>query len=239
MDRIYQLLGRVRRFVETHWRMVVATLCMIVVLQQCTINRLNWEIEQIATRRPDSPSQSDTLSGGGAAVVATADTLAPDSLRLHSPSISDAGGQSAERSFPWILALAGGLVVGIGIYVFYAVRTARFPFGVAFRSKLRQPQQGQVVFHIKISNRSPKTVDLSDAQVNFMMGVSRVRRFRANVPTLPITLQPHTSFEAQINLTGLIGANLELFQAKAISMSVGVDGKMHNTMPHRVSFRQA
>ena len=96
-----------------------------------------------------------------------------------------------------------------------------------------------MVFAIKVKNRSSKEVELSNAQVNFVMGPSQVRKFRANVPSLPITLQPHTSFESQINLTGLITANLELAQAKAIGMSVVANGKSHSTIPRPVKIQTA
>ncbi|MCI5776979.1 MAG: hypothetical protein MR215_05055 [Bacteroidales bacterium] len=240
MDKIYQLVGRVRRFIEAHWRMVLVTLSMIVVLQQCTINRLRWEVEQMATRPSVIMSHADSAAIADAKpnVVAAPDTAVPDSLSLHVPTEADTVREAVERSVPWVLIVIGVVLLGVGIYIFIAVRNAVFPFGVSFRSKLRKPGQGQVAFYVKVSNRSPKSVEVTSAQVNFVMGVGQVRRFRANIPSLPITLQPHTSFDSQINLTGLIGANLELFQAKAISMSLVVSGKTHTTLPHAVAFRQ-
>lgn len=234
MDKILQFFVKVQRWVEAHWRIVVVTLCLLVFMQQCTINRLRWEIQQLAQAGAAAHDTATTVAPN----VASPDTLVADSLLLHSPT-ADEVRQAGESSFSWwTLVIILIVIAAVAFGVFYAMRNAIYPIGISYRGKVKSVG-GQLVFAIKVTNRSRKEVELSNAQVNFIMGASQVRKFRANVPSLPISLQPHTSFESQINLTGLITANLELAQAKAISMSVVANGKSHSTLPRPVKIQTA
>ncbi len=235
MDKIFQFFVKIQRWVEAHWRIVLVTLCMLIFMQQCTINRLRWEIQHMV--------QSGALAHDSAATaspdhVTAPDTSVADSLLLHTPT-DDEVRQAGESSFSWwTFAIIVVVIAAIGFGIFYALRNAIYPIGISYSGKVKSVG-GQLVFAIKVKNRSSKEVELSNAQVNFVMGPSQVRKFRANVPSLPISLQPHTSFEAQINLTGLITANLELAQAKAIGMSVVANGKSHSTIPRPVKIQTA
>lgn len=235
MDKIFQFFVKIQRRVEAHWRIVLVTLCMLIFMQQCTINRLRWEIQHMV--------QSGALAHDSAATaspdhVTAPDTSVADSLLLHTPT-ADEVRQAGESSFSWwTFAIIVVVIAAIGFGIFYALRNAIYPIGISYSGKVKSVG-GQLVFAIKVKNRSSKEVELSNAQVNFVMGPSQVRKFRANVPSLPISLQPHTSFEAQINLTGLITANLELAQAKAIGMSVVANGKSHSTIPRPVKIQTA
>lgn len=225
MERIFEILRRVQSWVSAHWRVVMALLCMVVFMQQCTINRLHWELDRLSRPvRPDASADSAMR----AAVADTASVAARQ------------GGAASAGSFPaWgvvLIVLAVAAVFGAVAYMWV---NAIFPIGLSFRGRLAQNAQGQLIFSIRVRNRSRKVVELGHAQVNFVMGPSQVRRFRAGVPTLPISLQPKTGYEAQINLTGLISANIELCKAKAISLSLMANGRMHSTLPRPVKFKTA
>ena len=234
MERIFEILRRVQSWVSAHWRVVMALLCMVVFMQQCTINRLHWELDRLSRPvRPDASADS-------AMRAAVADTASVAAVADTASVAARQGGAASAGSFPaWgvvLIVLAVAAVFGAVAYMWV---NAIFPIGLSFRGRLAQNAQGQLIFSIRVRNRSRKVVELGHAQVNFVMGPSQVRRFRAGVPTLPISLQPKTGYEAQINLTGLISANIELCKAKAISLSLMANGRMHSTLPRPVKFKTA
>ncbi len=235
MERIFEIFRRAQSWVTAHWRVVMALLCMVVFMQQCTINRLHWELDRLS--RPVRPD----VSADSAIRGAVADTAsAPAAVADTASAAVRQGGVAPAGSFPvWGVALIVLAVVAVFGAVAYMWVNAIFPIGLSFRGRLAQNAQGQLIFSIRVRNRSRKVVELDHAQVNFVMGPSQVRRFRAGVPTLPISLQPKTGYEAQINLTGLISANIELCKAKAISLSLIANGRMHSTLPRPVKFKTA
>lgn len=234
MNKIVEILARVQRWIEAHWRMVMVFLCMIIFMQQCTIGRLRGMVEGMVERMAVA---RDSVACDS--VVMAGDTAMADSLLLHRPTQSEVREKLGETGGVrwWVVVL---IVVVAGGVVGYVVARRRgvYPFGLSYSGKVKS-ENGQLLFVIAVRNKSRREIELSGAQVNFVMGASQVRRFRANVSSLPITLQPGTSFEAQINLTGLVSANLELAQARAISMSVEADGKMHTTLPRPVKIEAA
>ena len=245
MERIFEIFRRVQSWVSAHWRVVMALLCMIVLMQQCTINRLHWELDRLSRPlRPDAAAADSVgraMADTASAPAAVADTAsAPAAVADTASAAVRQGGAASAGSFPvWgvvLIVLAAASVVGAVAYMWV---NAIFPVGLSFRGRLAQNAQGQLVFSIRVRNRSRKVVELDRAQVNFVMGPSQVRRFRAGVPSLPISLQPKTTYEAQINLTGLISANIELCKAKAISLSLMANGRMHSTLPRPVKFKTA
>lgn len=234
LDSFLVFLRRASDWVAAHWRMVMTMLCFVVVLQQCTINRLQWEVERLA--RPQYVlSRPDTLARAAAADTASpaADTLV---VAGGPRAASDAPGGG---SGPWLWLLAVAVAGGLAFAAVRMWRNAVFPIGLGYRVRLSRTPQGQLLFSMRVSNRSRRAVDLSGAQVNFIMGPAQTRRFRANVDSMPISLQPGTSYEAQINLTGLVAANLELAKARAISLSVVADGRGLTSLPRPVRIKVA
>lgn len=244
LDSFLVFLRRASDWVAARWRMVMAMLCFVVVLQQCTINRLQWEVERLARpqyvlARPDTirPGVADTARAAARAAddsaVAGFDTLAV-AVGVHGGEGTDGGGWGG---WLWLLVVAA-----VGAMAFAAVqmwRNALFPVGLGYRVRLARTPQGQLFFSMRVSNRSRRVVELGGAQVNFIMGPAQTRRFRTNVDSLPISLQPGTSYEAQINLTGLVAANLELAKAKAISLSVVANGRGLTSLPRLVRIKVA
>ncbi len=234
LDSFLVFLRRASDWVAAHWRMVMTMLCFVVVLQQCTINRLQWEVERLA--RPQYVlSRPDTLARAAAADTASpaADTLV---VAGGPRAASDAPGGG---SGPWLWLLAVAVAGGLAFAAVRMWRNAVFPIGLGYRVRLSRTPQGQLLFSMRVSNRSRRAVDLSGAQVNFIMGPAQTRRFRANVDSMPISLQPGTSYEAQINLTGLVAANPELAKARAISLSVVADGRGLTSLPRPVRIKVA
>lgn len=241
LDSFLVFLRRASDWVAAHWRMVMTMLCFVVVLQQCTINRLQWEVERLA--RPQYVlSRPDTLARAAAADTAraAADTASPaaDTL-VVAGGPREASDASGGGPGPWLWLLAVAATGGLAFAAVRMWRNAVFPIGLGYRVRLSRTPQGQLLFSMRVSNRSRRAVDLSGAQVNFIMGPAQTRRFRANVDSMPISLQPGTSYEAQINLTGLVAANLELAKARAISLSVVADGRGLTSLPRPVRIKVA
>lgn len=242
LDSILVFLRRASDWVAAHWRMVMAMLCFVILLQQCTINRLQWEVERLARpqyvlARPDSLALRVADSARVAAPRADSASAGVDTLVVAGADGEVAGADGGGRSWVWILVAAA--VVALAFVAVRMWRDALFPVGLGYRVRLSRTPQGQLFFALRVSNRSRRVVELGGAQVNFIMGPAQTRRFRANVDSLPISLQPKTSYEAQINLTGLIAANLELAKARAISLSVVANGRGLTSLPRPVKIKVA
>lgn len=243
LDNFLVYLRRASDWVAAHWRMVMAMLCFVILLQQCTINRLQWEVERLARpqyvlARPDTlaPRAADTArvaANAADSVVAGVDTLAV-ATGGHAGAAADEGGGR-----PWVWLLVAAAIGALAFATVHMWREALFPVGLGYRVRLSRTPQGQLFFALRVTNRSRRVVELGGAQVNFIMGPAQTRRFRANVDSLPISLQPKTSYEAQINLTGLIAANLELAKAKAISLSIVANGRGLTSLPRPVKIKVA
>ncbi len=240
LDSFLVFLRRASDWVAARWRMVMAMLCFVVVLQQCTINRLQWEVERLARpqyvlARPDSLSPGAADSARVAVRVADSAAAAVDTLAVAPGGGEEGGGGGG----PWLWLLAVAAAGGLAFAAVHMWRNALFPIGLGYRVRLARTPQGQLLFSMRVSNRSRRVVELGGAQVNFVMGPAQTRRFRANVDSMPISLQPGTSYEAQINLTGLVAANLELAKAKAISLSVVANGRGLTSLPRPVRIKVA
>lgn len=240
LDSFLVFLRRVSDWVAARWRMVMAMLCFVVVLQQCTINRLQWEVERLARpqyvlARPDTvrPGAADTARVVADSAAAGAGTL------VVAVGAGGAEGADGGGGGPWLWLLVVAAVGGLAFAAVRMWRGAMFPVGLGYRVRLARTPQGQLFFSMRVSNRSRRVVELGGAQVNFIMGPAQTRRFRANVDSMPISLQPGTSYQAQINLTGLISANLELAKAKAISLSVVANGRGLTSLPRPVRIKVA
>lgn len=234
MDKIRELAVRFNQWLGNHWRMVIWCMLMVMMMQQCTISRLRWEVTQLTqnSSRPVvlSGPVSDSVSGKGGSLFQPADTVALQSLETIKAAQVDEEHNSAGSI--WLVALVVVILAGSAFAVFYMRRNAIYPFGIVVRGKLCR----DMVYHIKVSNKSRRPVEVSEPLVTFIMGGS-ARKFRANVAQLPMTLDKGTSFEADINLAGLVRANLELANAKAVGMSIVTNGKRHNTIPTPVKIK--
>lgn len=223
-----ELAVRFNGWLSNHWRMVIWCMLMVMMMQQCTISRLRWEVTQM--------TQGISRQGAGqpAPVVKpdTATATPTDTTAVTAASTANDDEGSAGKA--WVAGLALVIIIGAAISLVYMRRNAIYPIGITLRGKLRS----DLTYHIKVANNSRKTVEVAEPLVVFIMG-SGTRKFRANVPQLPLTLDKGTSFEADINLSGLIRANIDLTNAKAINMSIETNGKRHSTLPTPVKIKTA
>lgn len=223
-----ELAVRFNSWLSNHWRMVIWCMLMVMMMQQCTISRLRWEVTQMTQGiSRQSASQPAPAVKPDTAAVAAADTTAMAGGATQS-------GEEESAGLAWIAGLAIVIIAGAAISLVYMRRNAIYPVGITLRGKLKS----DLTYHIKVANNSRKTVEVAEPLVVFIMG-SGMRKFRANVPQLPLTLDKGTSFEADINLGGLIRANIDLANAKAINMSIETNGKRHSTLPTPVRIKTA
>lgn len=224
-----ELAVRFNGWLSNHWRMVIWCMLMVMMMQQCTISRLRWEVTQM--------TQGISRQGAGQpAPVAKPDTAtaAPTDSTAITASSTAQDDEEEEAGKAWVAGLALVIIVGAAISFVYMRRNAIYPIGITLRGKLKS----DLTYHIKVANNSRKTVEVAEPLVVFIMG-SGTRKFRANVPQLPLTLDKGTSFETDINLSGLIRANIDLTNAKAINMSIETNGKRHSTLPTPVRIKTA
>lgn len=223
-----ELAVRFNSWLSNHWRMVIWCMLMVMMMQQCTISRLRWEVTQMT----QGINRQGAIQPAPAANPDTATAAQADSTAITATTAQDAEEESAGKA--WIAGLALVIIAGAAISLVYMRRNAIYPIGITLRGKLK----GDLTYHIKVANNSRRTVEVAEPLVVFIMG-SGTRKFRANVPQLPLTLDKGTSFEADINLSGLIRANIDLTNAKAINMSIETNGKRHSTLPTPVRIKTA
>lgn len=224
---------RFNTWLTSHWRMVMWCMLMVMIMQQCTISRLRWEVTQMThgiarQQQPQTPAAEPLDTASAPSATAQQDST---SVAAEASPAADDGTPSAGI---WIACLAALAALGAAVGAIYMRRNGIYPIGITLRGKLKS----DMTYHIKVSNNSRKPVDVAEPLVVFIMG-GATRKFRANVGQLPMTLSPKTSFEADINLSGLISANLELASAKAIGMSISTNGKRHSTLPTPVRIKTA
>ena len=223
-----ELAVRFNSWLSSHWRMVIWCMLMVMMMQQCTISRLRWEVTQMT----QGISRQGASQPAPVAKPDTATAAPTDSTAVTAATAQD--GEEEQAGKAWMAGLALVIVAGAAISLVYMRRNAIYPIGITLRGKLKS----DLTYHIKVANNSRKTVDVAEPLVVFIMG-GVTRKFRANVPQLPLTLDKGTSFEADINLSGLIRANIDLTNAKAISMSIETNGKRHSTLPTPVRIKTA
>lgn len=229
MNKLREYAVRFNGWLTNHWRLVMWCMLMVMMMQQCTISRLRWEVTQITQGHPYPPMPP--------AMPATDSTFAlpttpPDTSALAFPGADTLAEEESSAGSIWIVGLIVVILAGAALAVFYMRRNGIYPIGISLRGKLNS----NMTYHIKVSNHSRKTVEVSEPLVVFIMG-GAVRKFRANIPQLPMTLDRGTSFEATIDLSGLVRANIDLTAAKAINMSVATNGKRHSTLPTPVKIK--
>lgn len=230
INKLREYAVRFNNWLTDHWRMVMWCMLMVMMMQQCTISRLRWEVTQITQGHPHP-----TTTPAAAPTTDTTPATTTDTTALTFPG--DAAAAEDEENAAgnvWIIALIVVIVAGTAIAIFYMRRNGIYPIGITLRGKLNS----NLTYHIKVANKSRKPVEVTEPLVVFIMG-GAVRKFRANIPQLPMTLDKGTSFEATIDLSGLIRANIDLTNAKAINMSVATNGKRHSTLPTPVKIKTA
>ena len=231
-EKIREYAMRLNGWLAGHWRMVIWCMLMVIMMQQCTISRLRWEVTQM-TRSVAQPPAPTTQAAGDTthlhAPAAENDTAATDT-----PTGETASPEANSAGNVWLAILSLVALAGIALGIIYMRRNGIYPIGITLRGKLKS----DLTYHIKVSNHSRSPIEVSEPLVVFIMG-GATRKFRANVAQLPMTLSPKTSFEADINLTGLVRSNLELASAKAISMSIATNGKRHSAIPTPVRIKTA
>lgn len=230
MDSIRKYAIKFNAWLSGHWRMVIWCMLMVMMMQQCTISRLRWEVGQLtqSVGHQAPPPSPDSIKIGESQPLPTP----ADSTAITADGSEAENGSSAGNG--WLVGLGLVIVAGLVIGFFYMKRNAIYPIGIVVLGKFKQ----DFTYHIKVKNTSHKPVEVSEPLVTFIMG-GTVRKFRANVAQLPQTLTPGTTFEADINLMGLIRANIELTNAKAIGMSIVTNGKRHSTIPTPVKIKTA
>lgn len=223
-------MARLNSWLTNHWRIVMWCMLMVMMMQQCTISRLRWEVTQMTQSLGSQPAPAAT---GSAAPSDSALAAAPDTALAPAPA--EAIDEEAETAGGmWVAALVLVIAAGCVVGLIYMRRNAIYPFGIVIRGKLRS----DLTYHIRVANKSRRQVEVAEPLVVFIMG-GTVRKFRANVPQLPMTLDRGTSFEANIDLGGLVRANIDLAAAKAINMSISTNGKRHSTLPTPVKIKTA
>ncbi len=231
MDSIRKYAIKFNEWLSGHWRMVIWCMLMVMMMQQCTISRLRWEVGQLTqgVSQQMAPPPPDSIKiGESQPLPAPADTTA------IAENDSEDGEEENSAGNIWLVALGVIIAAGLVISFFYMRRNAIYPIGIVVRGKFKS----DFSYHIKVQNKSRKPVEVSEPLVTFIMG-GTVRKFRANVAQLPQTLTPGTTFETDINLMGLIRANLELTNTKAVGMSIVTNGKRHSTIPTPVKIKTA
>ncbi len=236
MDKFRNYLIKANEWIGAHWRLVMWCLVAVIMMQQCTINRLQWEVSQLTQGVAASNGQHEkqtTESLPTDTIASATDTTATGTpIALTGPSTEHAAHNG------WIIALVIVILVCGVIAYLYMRRNGIYPIGTSIRGKLKSNGAGRLTYWIRVKNNSRKQIEVAEPLVYFVMG-GNSRKFRANVPQLPLTLDSGTSFETEINLSGLITANMELCNAKAIGMSVSTNGKRHNTIPTPVRIKTA
>lgn len=235
MDKFRNYLIKANEWIGAHWRLVIWCLVVVIMMQQCTINRLQWEVTQLTQGVAAPLTQKE-----GPAIAHPADTLSAtgDTATIANPNALTGPATEHETRNGWIIALVIAILVCGVIAYLYMRRNGIYPIGTSIRGKLKSDGAGKLTYWIRVKNNSRKQIEVAEPLVYFIMGGSS-RKFRANVPQLPLTLDAGTSFETEINLSGLIAANMELCNAKAIGMSVSTNGKRHNTIPTPVRIKTA
>ncbi len=228
-DKIYRYLVRLNQWIYTHWRLTTTLLVAIILMQQCTINRLRWEVEQITTaqtrtRKTTCQPCYDSIPTSDTSAVTT-DTV---SLTPPVPTAEESNNVGLAFIVVFVVLACAALLI-------YMHKNAIPPVGLRVRGKLYQAG-GDILYDLTVKNTSKKEVEVSEAMVNFGMS-SGIRRFRAGVATLPMTLQPGTSFATTIKITGLVMKNAELRNAHFISMSAICNGKRRTTLPRPVRIK--
>ncbi len=236
MDKFRNYLIKANEWISAHWKLVIWCLVVVVLMQQCTINRLQWEVSQLTQGVAVQPTQQEEP----ATDASPADTITADgdTTGLTNPNALTGPATDHEAHNGWIIALVTVLLTCGVIAYLYMRRNGIYPIGTSIRGKLKSNGAGRLTYWIRVKNNSRKQIEVAEPLVYFVMGGSS-RKFRANVPQLPLTLDAGTSFETEINLAGLISANMELCNAKAIGMSVSTNGKRHNTIPTPVKIKTA
>lgn len=228
IDRLRNYAVRFNSWLTSHWRMVMWCMLMVMMMQQCTISRLRWEVTQMTQGISRQVAPTQTQPTPTDTVTAAQDTTTTPALDAETGDDGSSAGKA------WIAGLIMVVIAGAAIGFIYMRRNAVYPLGITLRGKLRS----DLTYHIKVSNKSRKPVEVTSPLVVFIMGGS-LRKFRVNVAQLPMTLDKGTSFEADINLSGLIRANIDLANAKAINMSIETNGKRHSTLPTPVKIKTA
>lgn len=237
MNTFQEILAKINLWISQHWRMVMATLAMIILMQQCTISRLRWEVEHI-TRQPIMLPSSQNSA---------VDSLAQSNQQLliqgtqPTDSLSIAIGQStiADNEVNWMpIIIAIIVVLSIASIVIWKLKNRGvYPFAYFPNGKLKQNQSGQLLYTLKLKNRSRSELNIDNVTINFRKS-GEVRVFRASVNQLPLSLQPNTSFDTTINLTNLILREPDLLKTMSISVSINCNGVKRTTLPRFVRFQQ-
>ncbi len=231
METLQRWLANINNWIRVHWRITVLTLLFIIMMQQCTINRLYREMAYVASQQSSQPTlvtAQDSLAQ---------DTLAQDTLTISTNEVAQPEvGDVEDRGMVWPIVLIAIILLS-SIFVFLR-RKGVWPFGLWVSGKLHQEMGGDIYFDLKVNNPSRRVVEISDPIVNFTMRAG-VRKFRAAVQNMPLTLQPGTSFSTTIKLTGLIQNNVELTNSKAISLSVMCNKTKRTTIPQPIKFKTA
>ena len=227
-----EFVDKAKNWAEGHWQLIIACLIGVIIIQQFSIIGLQSQIQEMREHEGGRPPiHLDTAFGDrekterdetedGQPPMLTPET--GEDIRLHSNTPLLIG-----VIVVTIVALVGG----------YMWRNGVVPVGLFVWGRLRQDKStGDITFSLKVKNRSPRAIDVSDPVINFLIR-GGTRRFRANVGDLPMTLQPGTEYATTLNLNGLIRQNPELTEARGISMSVVCNEKKHTTLPNLIIFR--
>ena len=226
MINIREILSNASLWLEQHWKYVMSLLLCIIVLQQCSLSRMQRQLDTISSF---TALAADTTSRKTVSPPpATNDTTSQDSTLATTERQEAPIMPKKESNLPALLAVLA--LVALGGALIFMKKRAIYPIGLWVGGKLRQTEAGELLISLNIKNRSSKEIEADVPIVTFYLPGGQ-RKFRANIPEMPITLQPGTSFATEVNITKLIGANMELMQAKAIGISVQCDGKRHGTIP--------
>lgn len=212
-----QIMQRVGQFVDRYRRGIIIGLLLCCVLQQCTINQLRHERNQLLNTDQITRTVTDAADEVGDAIG--------DALST----------QQSHQSNTGLITLVIILVVAAAVVGAY--RFGLFSGGVVLKGSIHQDLTGRIIYSLTINNRSRKAVTIDNTQIEFR-STQQERKFRTPVPDFPLTLTARTKHTVNISLRQLLEKNPDLINYRFIRSSVECDGVRRSSIPLSVKWKR-
>lgn len=220
-------LIRLKEFFDKHNRVIIIGLCLLCLVQTCTISSLRYEVEALRS--------APTLPVLGAdSTAAVRDTVVVRDTTLVETPVGAVAEEDKGGGLPLWIALVA-LLAAVGVFLY---QKSIFPFTANLRGKLWQDLQGNCVYSLTVRNRGKVSVAIDDATIMFSNGGDKKRKFKMPVADFPLTLTKGTSHTVNISLQKLIIAHPELMDYRMIVVMVTANGSTRTTFPAFVKWKK-
>lgn len=226
------LFIKIISWVRQYQPIIIVGLIICIVMQHCTINQLQNELKFVREKyevvAPQQIISVDKISNADS----TIQSQQPDVSSVSKEEITSTKTKS-KSPIVAILCLLCSLVVAF--FLFKAM--GKLPFMLNVTGKLWQDLNGRIIYTLTIKNKTRNDVTVDNAMITFIKR-GDTRKFRMPVADFPITLSKGTTHSVNVSLQRLFEQNQDLFNYRAIRVSVDCNGKRKNTLPFAIKWKR-